>query len=144
VVFYYIVKKDIRILLLEDDIKDAELVKFALDQDGLTFQLKRVDSEGEFLSQMEQLKPDIVLLDYTVPGFDGLKALSIAQQKYPDIPFIFVTGTLGEEVVIEMLKNGATDYVLKTRLSRLGSAVIRALREAKDRLERKKAEIRLR
>ena len=77
-VFYYIVKKDIRILLLEDDIKDAELIKFALDQDGLTFQLRRVDSEDEFLSQMEQLKPDIVLLDYTVPGFDGLKALSIA------------------------------------------------------------------
>jgi signal transduction histidine kinase len=138
------VKKDIRILLLEDDIKDAELIKFALDQDGLTFQLRRVDSEDQFLSQMEQLKPDIVLLDYTVPGFDGLKALAIAQQKYPDVPFIFVTGTLGEEVVIEMLKNGATDYVLKTRLTRLGSAVLRAIREAKDRLERKKAEVRLR
>jgi signal transduction histidine kinase len=143
-VLYYIVKKDIRILLLEDDFKDAELIKFALDQDGLSFQLRRVDSEDQFLAQMEQLKPDIVLLDYTVPGFDGLKALSLAQQKYPDIPFIFVTGTLGEEVVIEMLKNGATDYVLKTRLSRLGSAVLRAIREAKDRLERKKAEIRLR
>jgi signal transduction histidine kinase len=138
------VKKDIRILLLEDDMRDAELIKFALDQEGLAFQLRRVDSEVQFLAQMEQLKPDIVLLDYAVPGFDGLKALSIAQQKYPDVPFIFVTGTLGEEVVIEMLRNGATDYVLKTRLSRLGSAVLRALREAKDRLERKKAEIRLR
>jgi signal transduction histidine kinase len=138
------VKKDIRILLLEDNLEDAELIKFALDQGGLTFLLRRVDSEDQFLSQMEQLKPDIVLLDYSVPSFDGLQALEIAQQKYPDIPFIFVTGTLGEEVVIEMLKSGATDYVLKTRLSRLAPAVIRALREAKDRLERKKAEERLR
>lgn len=136
-------KKDIRILLLEDDLEDAELVKFALDQGGLTFLLRRVDSEVQFLSQMEQLKPDIVLLDYSVPSFDGLQALEIAQQKYPDIPFIFVTGTLGEEVVIEMLKSGATDYVLKTRLSRLAPAVIRALREAKDRLERKRAEEKL-
>ncbi len=75
-----IVKKDIRILLLEDDVQDAELIKFALDQGGLTFLLRRVDSEEQFLSQMEQLKPDIVLLDYSVPAFDGLRALEIAQQ----------------------------------------------------------------
>jgi two-component system, NarL family, sensor histidine kinase UhpB len=139
-----VVKKDIRVLLLEDNEADAELIQHAMRQANLSFTLTRVESESEFLTQLERHTPDVVLLDYSVPGFDGLKALTIAQQKQPDIPSIFVTGTLGEEVVIDMLKSGATDYVLKTHLSRLGPALERALREAKERVERKKAEERLR
>jgi len=137
------VKKDIRILMLEDNVADAELVKFALRDGGLNFTIKRVDSKAQYLKELEESAPDIILLDYALPDFDGFTALQMAQEKYPDIPFIFVTGTLGEEVVIEMLKSGATDYVLKTRLSRLVPAVQRAMREAGERGERRRAQERL-
>jgi signal transduction histidine kinase len=137
------VKKDIRILMLEDNVADAELVKFALRDGGLNFTIKRVDSKVQYLKELEEAPPDIILLDYALPDFDGFTALQMAQEKYPDIPFIFVTGTLGEEVVIEMLKSGATDYVLKTRLSRLVPAVQRAMREAGERAERRRAQERL-
>jgi signal transduction histidine kinase len=136
--------KEIRILMLEDSLEDAQLVKFALREGGLDFSLKRVESKGQYLRALENEPPDLILLDYALPSFDGLSALHMAQEKYPQIPFIFVTGTLGEEVVIEMLKSGATDYVLKTRLSRLVPAVRRALRETRERMERKKAEEKLR
>jgi two-component system, NarL family, sensor histidine kinase UhpB len=137
------VKKEIRILMLEDNVADAELVKFALREGGLHFTIRRVDSKADYIRELEETPPDLILLDYALPDFDGFTALTMAQQKFPDIPFIFVTGTLGEEVVIEMLKSGATDYVLKTRLSRLVPAVQRALREASERAERRRAEERL-
>lgn len=136
-------KKDIRILMLEDNVADAELVKFALRDGGLNFTIRRVDAKAQYIKELEESPPDIILLDYALPDFDGFTALTMAQEKYPDIPFIFVTGTLGEEVVIEMLKSGATDYVLKTRLSRLVPAVQRAMREAGDRAERRRTEERL-
>jgi len=136
--------KEIRILMLEDSLEDTQLVKFALREGGLDFSLQRVESKGQYLRALENEPPDLILLDYALPSFDGLSALHLAQEKYPDIPFIFVTGTLGEEVVIEMLKSGATDYVLKTRLSRLVPAVRRALRETRERMERKRAEEKLR
>ena len=129
--------------MLEDNVADAELVKFALRDGGLNFTVKRVDSKAQYLQELEESPPDIILLDYALPDFDGFTALQMAQEKYPDIPFIFVTGTLGEEVVIEMLKSGATDYVLKTRLSRLVPAVQRAMREAGERAERRRAQERL-
>jgi signal transduction histidine kinase len=137
-------KKEISILLLEDDIADAELVKYALREGGLSPSLERVETKDEFLSELKHRVPDLILSDYALPSFDGLTALAIAQEKLPDVPFIFVTGTLGEEVAIRTLKSGATDYVLKTRLSRLVPAVHRALREADERAERKRAEERLR
>jgi two-component system, NarL family, sensor histidine kinase UhpB len=137
------VKKDIRILMLEDNVADAELVKYALRDGGLNFTLKRVDSKSDYEHDLKQNPPDIILLDYALPDFDGFAALQMAQEKMPDIPLIFVTGTLGEEVVIEMLKSGATDYVLKTRLSRLVPAVQRAMREAGERAERRRTEERL-
>ena len=129
--------------MLEDNVADAELVKFALRDGGLNFTVKRVDAKAQYLKELEESPPDIILLDYALPDFDGFTALQMAQEKYPDIPFIFVTGTLGEEVVIEMLKSGATDYVLKTRLSRLVPAVQRAMREAGERAERRRAQERL-
>src|SRR5687768_7382178 len=137
------VKKEIRVLMLEDNVADAELVKYALQDGGLSFSIKRVDSKAQYLNELDESPPDIILLDYALPDFDGFTALTLAQERFPDIPFIFVTGTLGEEVVIEMLKSGATDYVLKTRLSRLVPAVQRAMREAGERAERRRAQERL-
>jgi signal transduction histidine kinase len=138
------VKKDLHILMLEDDAADAELTRFTLAKGGVHFSLVRVDSESEFLRELEQRPPALILSDYSLPGFDGHTALSLAQKRCPETPFIFVTGTMGEEVAIETLKSGATDYVLKTRLSRLVPAVHRALREAGERAHRRQAEEQLR
>ena len=136
--------KEISILMLEDDTADVELTRHALSAGGLSFSLTPVASREAFLAEIDHREPDLLLLDYSVPGFDGLSALEEARERAPQIPAIFVTGTLGEEVVIEMLKSGATDYVLKTRLSRLMPAVQRAMREAMVRNERRRAEDKLR
>src|SRR5437762_384546 len=136
----FLVKRDIHILMLEDDSADAELTKYALRKAGLNFSVSRVESKEEYVQQLEQRPPSLILSDYSLPGFNGHDALDIALEKCPETPFIFVTGTMGEEVAIETLKSGATDYVLKTRLSRLIPAVHRALREARERAERKRAE----
>jgi two-component system, NarL family, sensor histidine kinase UhpB len=138
------VKKDIRILMLEDDAADAELTKFALRKGGLHFALVRVDSKDDYVKQLEDQPPHLILSDYSLPGFNGHDALHLALEKAPEVPFIFVTGTMGEEVAIETLKSGATDYVLKTRLSRLMPAVNRALREADQRAEHRRAADQLR
>jgi signal transduction histidine kinase len=137
-------KPNLHILLLEDDVADAELVKYALGQSGLPHLLERVDGREDFLRSLEQDKPDLILSDYHLPGFDGLEALDLARERSPDTPFIFVTGTLGEERAIETLKRGASDYVLKNSLTQLVPAVHRALREAETRTERRRAEERLR
>jgi signal transduction histidine kinase len=138
------VPRQLRILLLEDNAPHAELVEHFLRETGLKFHLTRVETREAFLEQIEKHPPDMILSDYALPAFDGYAALAIAREKVPNIPFIFVTGTMGEEVAIETLKNGATDYVLKTRLARLGPAVQRALRETADRRERQRAEEKLR
>ncbi len=130
--------------MLEDDAADAELTKFALRKGGLTFSLDRVETKDEYLQALEEGPPTLILSDYSLPGFNGHDALSIALEKCPETPFIFVTGTMGEEVAIETLKSGATDYVLKTRLSRLMPAVNRALREAQERAQHRRAEEQLR
>jgi signal transduction histidine kinase len=137
-------RRELRILLLEDNAPHAELVEHFLRDSGLKFQVTRVETRDAFIGQLEQNPPDMILSDYALPSFDGYAALAIAKDKVPNIPFIFVTGTMGEEVAIETLKNGATDYVLKTRLARLGPAVHRALRESADRRERQRAEDKLR
>lgn len=128
-------KKQIRILMVEDDRADAELIRHALVKDGLNFTLERVETGEDYVRSLDHGAPDVILSDYALPSFDGYTALSIAQRQCPDVPFIFVTGTMGEEVAIETLKSGATDYVLKLRLSRLAPAVRRALREARERAE---------
>jgi len=138
------VKKDVNILMLEDDEADAELIKFALRKGGLSFSVTRVETREKYLNQLEQDPPSLILSDYSLPGFNGHDALALALKKCPQTPFVFVTGTMGEEVAIETLKSGATDYVLKTRLSRLMPAVNRALREAAQRAEHRRAEEQLR
>lgn len=137
-------KREIHILMLEDDSSDAELTKYALRKGGLNFSLARVESKEEYVQQLQNRPPTLILSDYSLPGFNGHDALEIALDKCPETPFIFVTGTMGEEVAIETLKSGATDYVLKTRLSRLMPAVARALREAEERAQHRRAEEQLR
>ena len=137
-------KKEIHILMLEDDSADAELTKYALRKGGLNFSLARVESQDEYVKQLSQHPPALILSDYSLPGFNGHEALALALEKCPETPFIFVTGTMGEEVAIETLKSGATDYVLKTRLSRLMPAVVRALREAEQRVQHRRAQEQLR
>ena len=137
-------KKKIRILLLEDSLRDAELIHHALRQGGLNFALEHVDNRDAYVEHLERSPPDLILSDYTVPSLEGDAALKWARGHCPDIPFIFVTGTMGEEAAVEVLKQGAIDSVLKHRLSRLVPSVERALREADERSERRRAEDRLR
>ena len=129
-----------RILYLEDEPKDAELVQAELEADGIVCDLTRADTHAEFLAFLRQGGFELILADYTLPLFDGISALKIAQEIRPQVPFIFVSGTMGEELAIEALKQGATDYVFKTRLSRIAPSVRRALREADERSQRKRAE----
>src|ERR1700676_2815493 len=137
-------RNPLRILSIEDDPKDAELIQDLLATAGIVCEVTRVDTEAALLASVEQGGIDLILADYSLPSFDGISALKVAMKACPDVPFIFVSGTLGEEVAIEALKIGATDYVLKTRLSRLVPSVLRALREATQRAERKWAEEALR
>ena len=136
--------KKLRVLILEDVPTDAEMMERELRQAGFKFVSRRVETKEAFLKELEDFAPDLILADYKLPSFDGLSALAIAQEKYPDIPFLLISGTVGEELAIETLKRGATDYVLKQRLSRLGPAVNRALKEVYERTERKRAEEALR
>src|SRR5258706_9697861 len=133
-------KTPLRILLLEDDAHDAELIQELLETDYFVCETTRVQTRAEFLAALKNSGIDLILADYQLPSFDGLSALMLAQSERPDLPFIFVSGTLGEEVAIEALKIGATDYILKTRLARLVPSVQRALREARERAERRMAE----
>ena len=133
----------LRILLLEDSIEDAALVQDLLEADHFVCEVTRVQTRAEFLAALEDSGIDLILADYKLPSFDGLSALRLALSARPDLPFIFVSG-FGEEIAIEALTSGATDYVLKTRLSRLVPSVHRALREARERAERKRAEEALR
>jgi PAS domain S-box-containing protein len=137
-------KSPLRILYLEDDPRDAELVQETLEMEGFSCHITCVESEADFIAGLEQGAFELILADYTLPAFDGLSALKIARQGWPHVPFIFVSGTLGEEVAIEALKIGATDYVFKTRLSRIVPSVQRALREAGERVELRRAEEALR
>ena len=123
----------IRILHLEDDSLDAELVSSQLREDGLRCTIVVVATESAFRTEVASPAIELILSDYTIPSFSGLGALAIARSLRPDLPFIFVSGTIGEERAIEALKQGATDYVLKHRLSRLGPAIRRALAEKQAR-----------
>jgi signal transduction histidine kinase/DNA-binding response OmpR family regulator len=130
----------LRILHLEDSPKDAELIEATLAGEGLACEVVLVDTRADFVAALEQGGFDLILADYGLTSFDGLSALRIAKEKCPHVPFILVSGTLGEEVAIESMKLGATDYVLKHRLSRLVSCTKRALREVEEMRERRRAE----
>jgi PAS domain S-box-containing protein len=133
----------LRILHLEDDSADAELIAATLAADGLVCDCVRAASRAQFMAAIDGVY-DLILSDYSVPGFDGVAAQTIARERRPDLPFVFVSGTIGEEVAIDRLKEGATDYVLKQRLARLPSAVRRALDEARERRDRRQADAEVR
>src|SRR5262245_57277385 len=132
-------KPPLRILHLEDNVGDAELIHATLESEGTVLEVTLVETEADFRAALAQ-HFDVILADNTLPAYNGLSALMLARETCPHVPFIFVSGTLGEEVAIEALKRGATDYVLKEHLSRIGPAVQRALREAQERQERERAE----
>jgi diguanylate cyclase (GGDEF)-like protein len=134
----------IRILYLEDSEADAELVQALLEEGGVACALTRVETEEAFIAALESGELDLILSDKSLPTYDGFSALARARQRRPEVPFILVSGTLGdEEAVIETLKAGVTDYVPKERLARLVPAVQRALQEAEARAARRRYEARL-
>ncbi len=133
----------IRLLLTEDVPTDAELEVRELKRAGMRITHRIVDTEESFSRALRDFSPDVILSDFSMPSFDGMAALAIAREQAPDTPFIFVSGTIGEEYAIRALKNGATDYVLKSNLVRLPAAVERALAEATERRARRKVETEL-
>jgi PAS domain S-box-containing protein len=126
----------LKILLLEDDPIDAELIESMLSNGEFTAQLFRAESRQRFMEILTQISLDLILSDYILPDFDGFSALEIARRIRPEVPFIIISGVLGEEQAIEALKQGATDYVLKHRLARLLPAIERALQEKRERQKR--------
>src|SRR5208283_989487 len=133
----------VRVLIVEDVPTDAELMEYELQVAGVAFSAKRVETKAAYIEALSTFLPDVILSDYSLPAFDGITALQLRLERAPDTPFIFVTGALGEELAIELLKQGATDYVLKSRLSRLPVAVNRALREVEERKERERTQAEL-
>lgn len=116
-----------RILLLEDLSTDAEIIERELRKSDLHFVIKQAKTKDEFSKMLDDFAPDIILSDYRLPQFDGFEALVMTREKFTDIPFIMISGTLGDERAVEILKAGATDYILKDRIARLNHAVKRAL-----------------
>jgi diguanylate cyclase (GGDEF)-like protein len=133
-------KLKLQLVMVEDSETDAELVARNLAKAGLNVDIHRVQTEPDFVQALQTVGPDLILSDFSLPQFDGLRALDVAVAQAPETPFIFVSGTIGEERAIDALRRGATDYVLKSNLSRLGAAVERALREVSLKAARAKSE----
>lgn len=124
-----------RILILEDEAWDAELAQRLLTSAGLSLTAVVVETRALFVEQLAAFRPDVILSDYHLPGFTGQEALMIVQEHYPDIPFIIWSGVLGDEAAVELIKQGATDYVLKDRPARLPTVILRALDEVERRAQ---------
>lgn len=137
---------ELRVLHLEDDELDHLLVASELERGGLPWKVvvRRADGEAEFRAALEELQPHIVVSDFSLPGYDGLSAYAAARAYDAYLPFIIVTGAMGEEVAVETLRSGVTDYVLKQRLERLVPAMLRALSETAERVRREHAEAEVR
>ncbi|MBI4852905.1 MAG: response regulator [Acidobacteria bacterium] len=134
----------LKILHLEDNDRDAELIKEILISQDVVFDILQVKDRESFIKAFDKDTFDLIFSDYSIPSFSGKLALEIAQERSPETPFIYISGTIGEERAIESIKNGATDYVLKHKLAKLLPAVTRALRETKERSEHKNADIKIR
>ncbi len=132
--------KRLRVLHLEDDEMDAELVRHAFADQGISVDLVRATGQEEFVRLLETEEFDLVISDYSMPGFDGLTALTITRERRPEMPFVYVSGTIGEERAVEAMQRGATDYVLKDRLFRLDAVVRRAMRDAALRTQKRLVE----
>ncbi|MEO8200353.1 MAG: PAS domain S-box protein [Gemmatimonadota bacterium] len=134
----------LRILIIEDVAMDAELVEYELARASIPCTTLLVDSREAFLQGLEAFRPDVILSDYSVPSFDGMAALSLARERAPDIPFVIVTGSVNEETAVGCMKAGATDYLLKSNLARIGPAIDGAIARTRLRLEQSAAEAALR
>jgi len=130
----------IRVLLLEDQDSDAVLCERELKRAAFDVQWLTVDTPLGFESALDQFIPQVILSDFSLPGYSGLQALELARTKLPDVPFIFVSGTIGEDRAVEAMRRGATDYVFKDRMQRLVPVVERAIAESEQRLARRRAE----
>ena len=119
---------------------DAELVEYELERASIPFQSRRVDSQVAFLQELEEFRPDVILSDYTLPRFDGMTALSLARERAPSIPFLIVTGSVNEETAVGCMKAGATDYLLKSNLARIGPAIQAALERERAEAQKIRAE----
>ncbi|HET6990244.1 MAG TPA: response regulator [Bacteroidia bacterium] len=133
----------IKIIVLEDNPADVELILRELKKSELSFTTTIVQTREAFISALNSFVPDIILSDYSLPSFDGASAFAIKKKKYPDVPFIIVSGTIGEENAVELIKNGVTDYVLKDKLFSLNPKILRALKEAKETREKHAADEKL-
>src|SRR5437773_4656773 len=132
--------QELRVLMVEDVESDAELAERELKRAGLAVRARRVEREEDFRRELTEFRPHVILSDFSMPQFNGMSALRIAREIVPEVPFIFVSGTLGEDYAIRALKNGATDYVLKNNLVRLPPTIERAVSEAAARAERRREE----
>jgi PleD family two-component response regulator len=135
---------ELRILLLEDSLRDAELLERELRQGGVSFSMRTEEDPRAFIAQLIEFNPDLVIADYKLPAFDGLEALEIVRKRSAVLPFILVSGYIGEERAIEALRMGATDVILKDRLGRLAPGVVRAMREVQERAEHQRLQERFR
>jgi diguanylate cyclase (GGDEF)-like protein/PAS domain S-box-containing protein len=132
--------EQLRILVVDDSPADAELAVRELQRAGLAVEVRRVDTEESYRRALDEFRPQLILSDFSMPAFGGLAALDLAREKLPDVPFVFVSGTIGEDRAVEAMKRGATDYVLKDRMNRLVPVIRRALQEAAERAARRRAE----
>ena len=133
-------KTELNVLSLEDSLRDFEIICERLLDEGFKMKISRVEKESDFVSTLRNANWDIILADFRLPGFDAFAALRISREICPDVPFICLSGTIGEETAIDLIKSGAVDYVLKDRLARLPIAINRALQDASEKLARRKAE----
>jgi two-component system, cell cycle sensor histidine kinase and response regulator CckA len=134
----------LKILILEDVPMDAELVEYELARSSIPFDSRCVDNRDDFLRQLDEFQPDLILSDYTLPRFDGMTALSLVRERAPSTPFLIVTGSVNEETAVGCMKAGATDYLLKSNLARIGPAIEAALARVRARAEKARAEDALR
>src|SRR6478609_5232990 len=130
----------LRVLILEDVPMDAELVEYELARASIPFESRCVDTRDGFLAALDQFRPDLILSDYTLPRFDGMAALGLARERAPSIPFLIVTGSVNEETAVGCMKAGATDYLLKSNLARIGPAIEAALERERAHAEKLRAE----
>jgi two-component sensor histidine kinase len=126
--------EELKVLILEDVPFDAELMEYEMRREGLNFSSRIVETEEDFTSALNEFKPDVILADHSLPHFDGISALEITKNTSPFTPFIFVSGKIGNEFAVDMLKNGAKDYVFKNNLTKLVPAIKRVITE-RDELE---------
>ncbi|HEX3204168.1 MAG TPA: diguanylate cyclase, partial [Nitrospiraceae bacterium] len=130
----------LRILHLEDNAQDSDLMEALLNEHGLACEVTRVETRADFSAALDHLAFDLIVSDFSLPSYDGRSGLALAHQKAPEVPFVFLSGTMGEDAAIEALRSGATDYVLKHRVARFVPVVSRALREARERAQRQRTE----